>query len=274
MEIKKIKHRGIETAYRDTGGEGIPFLLVHGFTGSMLDFRDEITGLNAEGRRVITVDQRGHGDTTNTNNLDDYVWATLVADLLSFIDALRVSKLDILGHSLGGMVVMRTVLASPELFRSVILMDTSAEDLGGDFGIPEEMHPAIREQGVQMLKEFMHEREVSSEEQNGIDLLGHEEHHRRIKQKLVQMDPDAFIGLQPQFRLQQGILKALKTLALPTTIMVGEADAPFRKPSDHMHETIPGSTLVKIPNAHHCPQYENAPAWRETIAAHFARVEG
>jgi pimeloyl-ACP methyl ester carboxylesterase len=39
-----------------------------------------------------------------------------------------------------------------------------------------------------------------------------------------------------------------------------------------MANTIPGAELVTIPFAAHCPQYENADAWRRAIDAHLARA--
>lgn len=58
----------------------------------------------------------------------------------------------------------------------------------------------------------------------------------------------------------------------PTTIIVGEEDEPFLEPSKDMAQVMAGSNLVIIPLAAHCPQYENAPAWREAIAMHFADI--
>ena len=99
----KLKHSNIETHYLDSGGDGSPFILVHGFTGSLLDFLDEFEGL-AHHRRTILLDQRGHGESTNSGNLNDYCLDVLVDDLISFIETLKLPPVDILGHSLGGMV--------------------------------------------------------------------------------------------------------------------------------------------------------------------------
>ena len=271
MELKKQKHNGIETAYRDTGGDGIPFLLVHGFTGSMLDFEDEIEALGKH-RRTIIMDQRGHGGSTNSREPSSYNLPTLVDDLLSFIDALNLQKLDILGHSLGGMVVMRAVLARPDLFRSMLLMDTSAEGLNGNMKLPESFYPVIREKGVQTLLGNMKEREKTPSEQNGIDYLGEAEHWRRIELKLTQMDPEAFIGLQVGLSDQVAVLEDLKTLHCPTTILLGENDTAFIEPSKRMYSRLSDSEYVEISYASHCPQYESAKGWRDTIQHHFMRL--
>lgn len=270
MDLRKISHNGVETAYRDTGGDGVPFLLVHGFTGSMLDFEDELEQLSKD-RRVILMDQRGHGASSNTGRPEHYRVEALVDDLLSFINAVELTRADILGHSLGGMVVMRAVLTAPELFRSVVLMDTSAEPLKdeGEAPFPEKLYGAIREQGVQIVMPGIRGRTRPPAETRGVAHLGEDEHFRRLETKLSQMDPEAFIGLMANLKDQVGVLDRLDAIACPTTVLFGDDDLPFIEPSRLMHKRVVGSKLAEIPTAAHSPQYENAPAWRSAIAEHL-----
>lgn len=267
----KLKHRNIETYYVDTGGDGTPFLLVHGFTGSSLDFLDELDSFSIK-RRTLLLDQRGHGETTNSASIGDYNLDTLVADLISFIETLGLPPLDILGHSLGGMVVMRAVLLRPELFRSLILMDTAAEQLDTGPSMPDKIKQKILDNGVQVLKAIMKQATPTQEVQNGIDQVGESEHWRRIEQKLEQMDPMAFFGLTEALGKQTSVLADLSRITCPTTIIVGAADAAFITPSNKMAKAIKHAKLITIPDAAHCPQYENRDAWVEAIEGHFAAL--
>ena len=97
--------------YDEQGSGEPPLLLLHGFTGAALDFVDVIPAL-AAARRVVAYDQRGHGDSTNTGDASTYTFDQLTADLASFADA-RVSAtpFDLLGHSMGGIISLRYVLA-------------------------------------------------------------------------------------------------------------------------------------------------------------------
>ncbi len=119
-----IANGKIQTAYHDVGS-GPPFVFVHGFTGSKLDFCDQLEWFE-DTRRSIAFDQRGHGESSNYG---PYSFDQLVADLLGFLDQLGIEQCDLLGHSLGGMVAMRAVLKHPRRFRSLILMDTAAEKI-------------------------------------------------------------------------------------------------------------------------------------------------
>jgi pimeloyl-ACP methyl ester carboxylesterase len=104
--------------------------------------------------------------------------------------------------------------------------------------------------------------------QAGIDFLGEEEHWRRIRWKLDRMDREAFVGLMAGMG-DNDVLAELGRLRCKTTILVGEHDSPFIEPSTKMAEAIPNARLVTIPAAAHCPQYENATAWRAAIDAHL-----
>ena len=85
-----------------TSPAGTPTLvLCHGFTGSSLDFSLEVDALAAD-RRVVTLDQRGHGHSTRTGRLEGYAIEQLSADLTAFLEAVGEGPVDLLGHSMGG----------------------------------------------------------------------------------------------------------------------------------------------------------------------------
>jgi pimeloyl-ACP methyl ester carboxylesterase len=66
--------------WHEERGDGFPFVLVHGFTGSHRDWEGVVDEL-AQGRRVVTLDHRGHGESPNTGEPVDYTFDHLVADL-------------------------------------------------------------------------------------------------------------------------------------------------------------------------------------------------
>src|ERR1700685_1094425 len=124
---KSFHVHGVDLAWSERGSApaGTPTLvLCHGYTGSALDFSLVVDALAAD-RRVVTLDQRGHGYSTKTGHLEGYTIEQLAADLAAFLGTVGEGPVDLLGHSMGGRVVMGAVLAHPELVRSLILMDTS-----------------------------------------------------------------------------------------------------------------------------------------------------
>ena len=261
-----VTHAEIQTAYHDLG-TGAPFVLVHGFTGSKLDFASQL-GWFSGSHRVIAYDQRGHGESSHRA---PYSLARLADDLISFLDAMDLPSCHILGHSMGGMVVLRAILTHPERFRSLILMDTAPHGvhLFSD-AIRKRLVDMVRQDGCQVLFNGMRTREQPPSVQRGIDFLGAHEHWRRIRTKLEQMDPLAFAELGRELGNQNDLTSELSTLHLPTTVIVGQSDEPFVKPSQTLAAQIPEAQLQVIDKAAHSPQYENPVAWRAVIEQHLA----
>jgi len=260
----------LQTAYNEcaTGSSHAPVIFVHGFTGSKLDFQDQLAWFSDD-RRVIAFDQRGHGETSNATPYDFY---TMANDLFGLMDAIDIERAHILGHSMGGMVVLRAVIAQPERFASMILMDTSPGPVQlFDEKTRAALNEVVLEHGCAALFEGMQANRQPRSVKRGIAFLGEEEHWRRIRVKLEQMDPEAWVALTALLGDHPSVLSSLARLEVPTTIMVGAKDKPFLAASKQMAETLPNAELVRIPRAGHSPQYENADLWRSAIQSHLAK---
>ncbi len=268
LETKTISHSGITTAYYDEG-QGQPLLLLHGFTGSKLDFHDQVAWFSNR-YRVIVPDNRGHGESTNTQDETSYTLETLAQDLGSFIDALALKDVHLLGHSMGGRVVMRYALEHHRSLASLVLMDTSSVPFPAPEGMRETMQGMLQEEGTSGLIKMMREAPRTAEVQAGIDLVGEEEHWRRVEEKLGQMDRLAYPSLGMALGTAPDITASLAELSCHTTVIVGAADLPYREISGKMAEIIPNARLAVIEGAAHCPQYENASQWREELDIHLS----
>jgi pimeloyl-ACP methyl ester carboxylesterase len=270
LESKTIEHNGITTSYYDEG-QGSVLLMLHGFTGSKLDFHDQLSWFT-DSYRVIVPDIRGHGESTNLEEEEGYSLQHLVDDLSSFIETMGLRDIHLLGHSMGGMVVIRYALANAGKLSSLILMDTSSAPLKMPEGMREMFRATIAKEGISGLIKLMRSAPKTDEVQNGIDYLGEQEHWLRVEEKLGQMDLLAYRKLGMELGTSNDLTATLSELEYPTTIMVGEADVPFVQPSRAMANVIRGAKLKIIPGAAHCPQYENAGAWREVIDCHLREM--
>jgi pimeloyl-ACP methyl ester carboxylesterase len=245
-------------------------LLLHGFTGSKLDFHDQLAWFT-DAYRVVVPDNRGHGESTNTEDEASYTLDKLVDDLGSFISALGLKDIHLLGHSMGGMVVLRYAISHHQELASLMLMDTSSAPLTMREGMREIFKSAIEKQGLQGLIDLMRSAPMTDEVKNGVDFLGEEEHWNRIEEKLGQMDMIAYTALATELGTATNITGSLASISCPTTVLVGEADEPFVEPSRIMAGKVPNAELHIISGASHCPQYENSSRWKAVISAHLAR---
>lgn len=267
-----VSNSGIQTAYHDLSQHEEtrpPFVLVHGFTGSKLDFADQLEWFS-DRARVIAYDQRGHGESSNHGPYEEQ---RFVADLIGLLDCMELPSIDLLGHSFGGMIAMRAALDHPDRIRSLILMDTSAGPLQMfPEGVRQRLNTLVAEQGCEAMLETMRGSKPTAPAKRGIDFLGESEHWRRIEAKLSQMDCDAFRDIGEYFGERENLLGRLEQLTGPVTVIVGAEDQGFLEPSRAMAAAIPNSTLDVIPEAAHSPQYENPTRWRDAVRGHLERA--
>lgn len=120
-------------AYRRFGsGTGVPLVLALRFRGT-IDHWDPafLDALGAE-RDVIVFDNIGHG---RTNGIAPTTMAALAGGLTEFVDALGLAEVDLLGWSLGGIVVQAATLQRPDLVRRLVVAGSSPG--GGVPGMPQ-----------------------------------------------------------------------------------------------------------------------------------------
>ena len=103
-------------------GSGRPIIILHGILGISDNWVTFGKKLAEQGYHVIIPDQRNHGHSPHSQAFNYYA---LVDDLAEFIDNLGLQNPLLMGHSMGGKVVMRYTLENPDLVSGVILVDVS-----------------------------------------------------------------------------------------------------------------------------------------------------
>ncbi|WP_439139807.1 alpha/beta fold hydrolase [Roseicyclus sp.] len=96
-----------------------PILIAHGLFGSARNWGVIARRLSDQGRRVVTVDMRNHGDSPWEGN---HSYPDLAEDLAQVIAA-HGGQADVLGHSMGGKAAMALALTHPTLVRRLIVAD-------------------------------------------------------------------------------------------------------------------------------------------------------
>jgi pimeloyl-ACP methyl ester carboxylesterase len=275
--FQKAELNGLTVGYAEAGSGTRPLVLLHGFTGSKLDFAPRLAELAKTGR-VLIPDLRGHGDSSNTGDAKGYSLGQCASDLLGFLAKLDIAECDLLGHSMGGMVALRAVLADPQRIASLILMDTAARAPDGIRRETLEVGGQVaRTVGMARLSEILREHAANDEHRTVAD--------RRLQVELGDayweswrypnyrsMDAIAFGAFGAAMFDQEPMLDRLTEIACPTLVMVGDGDSGFLASSEELARGIPGAKVAMIPNAGHQPQLENPDAWLDAIRAHLTLV--
>jgi pimeloyl-ACP methyl ester carboxylesterase len=102
-----------------------PVILLHGVTGHARTWDDEARALSAT-RRVVALDQRGHGDSDPAPD-GDYTTATLCDDLATFIDSLGLAQVSLVALSMGGRVAIAYAGRYPSRVSRLVVVDIGPE---------------------------------------------------------------------------------------------------------------------------------------------------
>src|SRR3954454_4873071 len=105
MELKMPSfHNGaVEIAYLDEG-EGDPIVLVHGFASSKnvnWVYPSWVSDLKEDGRRVIALDNRGHGDSAKLYDAEDYEIAVMANNIVALLPHHKLDRADVMAYSQG-----------------------------------------------------------------------------------------------------------------------------------------------------------------------------
>ncbi len=135
---------GIELAFTDFGGEGVPLLLMPGLTSNRHAFVGLVrTGLTQH-VRLIVVDMRGRGESDKPAT--GYSMADHAKDIIGLMDVLGIQQVVIGGHSFGGMMSWYIAAHYPERVRACVVIDAGLEV--ADRSVVEKIRPSLDRLGV------------------------------------------------------------------------------------------------------------------------------
>jgi len=275
MRTRTIEANGLTFTIDEAGEGGRPFLLMHGFTGSRLDFVDHLDRLAELGFHAVSPDARGHGASDQPAGSDQYsidIWAS---DVVAIIEALGWSRCVLLGHSVGGMAAQIVVVDRPELVEALILMDTTH---AGIPGLQSEMMPlafeVIDEGGMAALGEVMREMGGALGATEAAKALAERDPAREAAGwvRFAELSPDMWKAMAPLAVENPDRLAGLAAVSVPTLVLVGDQDIPFIAGSEAMAEVIPGAQLVELPDSGHSPQVENPGPWWDAVSGFLAQL--
>jgi len=256
---------GLEIAYRDIA-EGFPVVLVHGYTGNSRNWA--LTApLLAEHFRVISMDLRGHGLSEKPKREEDHTYPQMAEDVHKLLRHLQVDQACVVGHSMGGRVVQELVLAHPEMFGALVLVDTMGETV-----------PARREEMLRLTQfareygmEATFDEHVRTSALTGT-LADNPSFVKVWREQFLMTSLEAYIGCVTSAMGMEPTLQRLSSLAMPAMVICGENDAPFLGPTSRLHEALSDSVYEIIEGCGHSPQLEKPKQFNELLLGFLTRI--
>lgn len=239
MPILQVNN--IELDYEDYG-EGEVLLLLHGLGSTKKDWDAQVPFFSKT-YRVITLDLRGHGNSTKPKN--DYGVALMTEDVKRFLDQLHIKKATIVGFSMGGAVAFQMATSYPDYLDNLVIVNS-----GPDFN-------AMGKIGEELLKNRTHFLETKGleplakeiafnmfPEDHQIDLRN--EFETRCKNNEYNAYYKSFVTL-----MDWGLGDAIKNIKTRTLVVASDMDyTPVSFKEDYVKK-LPNATLVVIENSRH-----------------------
>jgi pimeloyl-ACP methyl ester carboxylesterase len=120
--MPSFRNGAVEIAYLDEG-EGEPIVLVHGFASTKnvnWVYPAWVSELKKNRRRVIALDNRGHGDSAKLYDPAQYSIPIMAGDVTALMDHVGIARADVMGYSLGARMTAWLALKAPQRLRSAI----------------------------------------------------------------------------------------------------------------------------------------------------------
>ena len=270
----------MELAVQRSGpDDGVPVLVLHGFTGSgaamaPLTRRLAAAGSPGPALRVIALDLVGHGDSDAPDDLELYRVGAMADQVAAMAGALAYKTFHLVGYSMGGRVALSLGCAAPQRLRSLTLIGASA-------GIADpaerrrrrETDSCRAEQITVDLKAFVDDW-MADPLFAGQAALG-EAHLRAARAQRLASDPAGLARslLAGGSGAMSPLHERLGRCEMPTLLVVGAHDTKFCAIAEQLVAALPRGDVVRVDGAGHAAHLERPDATAAEIAEFIAGVE-
>lgn len=240
---------------QDSGGEGRPVILIHGWPLSGEAWQNQTGALVDAGYRVLTYDRRGFGRSDKPASGFDY--DTLASDLAGLIEDRQLSDVTLVGFSMGGGEVARYIANHGERkLRSVVFAAAVPPYMMQTPDNPE--GPLTKEKAEEMESNLRADRDGFFDQftkdffsANGILKVTEAERQEAIA-LCKQSDQTAALGCMEAFGTTD-FRDDLRAVTVPTLVIHGDADGivPLAGSGQRTHAAIASSKLVVVEGAPH-----------------------
>ncbi len=238
----------------DSGGNGRPVVLIHGWPLSGLSWSEQTSALKEAGFRVIAYDRRGFGESDPG---DKYDYDSLADDLDNILTELDLSDVALVGFSMGGGEVARYASRHGEdrlhsvVFAAAIPPFLLKSDDNPDGPLTEEAAAGMRK-GLEADRDAFLEDFITTFFSADDDLKVPDEQREKALTLCKQSDQEAALGCMDAFS-RTDFRTDLAKITVPTLVIHGDSDVivPLEGSGRRTHDAIEGSELVVLEGAPH-----------------------
>ncbi|GAB4575184.1 MAG: 2-succinyl-6-hydroxy-2,4-cyclohexadiene-1-carboxy late synthase [Anaerolineae bacterium] len=254
-------------------GDGVPLVLLHGFTGSTENWHGQIERLSHH-YTVIAIDLPGHGRTASPPDPERYRMAHVAADLHKLLTSLTAAPVNLLGYSMGGRLALYFALHYPDMVMSLVLESASpgladAAAQAARRAQDEALARRIETEGIPAFVDYWENIPLFESQRRLPETV-----RAALRQQRLANNP---VGLANSLRgmgtgVQPSLWDRLPELTRPALLMAGELDTKFVGIAREMHALLPQSQLIIVPDAGHTIHLEQPQALEIQVQMFILRV--
>jgi 3-oxoadipate enol-lactonase len=262
--------------YYEEVGQGTPILFVHEFASDHRGWEPQMREFGKR-HRCITYSARGYMPSDVPADPDVYSYHHVMRDAVALLDHLRIDAAHLIGLSMGGYTSLQVALNHPQRVRSLVLAGTGS---GSERWYTQDFHKHARELGDQ----FEREGSAAVARSYGMgpsrlpfmlkDPRGFTEFTARLAEHDAQGSANTSRGFQGARPSLYDFADAIRKLAVPALIVVGDEDERCIEPSLFLKDALPASGLVVLPKTGHVVNLEEPDKFNALVGDFLARVEG
>lgn len=245
--------------YTDSGGAGVPVVLLHAFPLNSKMWEPQIASLG-DRFRFVALDLSGFGDSNAPE--EGYSMAAWAREVQAVLDEIGADKVVLVGLSMGGYLAFECLRRFRERVSALVLADTRAEaDPPEGIEKRTKQQAMVRDGGRDELIAALTAALISdATTSNKPDVVA-------TLRDLMDNPAAGFVGALEAMKNRPDSSDELARIDVPTLVIVGENDA--ITPPDaarKIHEHVAGSRLVVIPEAGHLSNLEAPEAFNGALA--------
>ncbi len=246
-----------------------PILLLHGTNQSSHSW-DLVSLALASSYHVFALDQRGHGDSEWSRELN-YSTTAMADDAIAFAKDRELKRPIVVGHSMGGRVALLAALRQPDFARALVLVDSG---------------PEMNTSGGRTIRNFIHNnREFDNLDQFIDNVVAYDPYRKRehvertVKYNMFQRADGKYVSKNDHRRLvdSRTAIGLDDVSALPHPVLVvrgGNSNVFTPDAGQRLVGALPDARLVTVPNCGHNVHSQNTPGFLAAVEPFLDEVAG
>jgi pimeloyl-ACP methyl ester carboxylesterase len=263
--------------YYEEVGAGTPVVFVHEFAGDFRTWEPQLRYFTRS-HRCVTYSQRGYPPSDVPSDPNRYGQDIARDDVIAVMDALKIEKAHVVGHSMGAYTALHVGMRYPQRCISIVAagcgwgstpdigkreaMKAMAAEAGKMFAEEDIASAAAKYADAPMRQAFKHK-----------DPRGYAEFAKMLAEHSAHGHAMTMLNLQLKRPTLWEMEANLKRIQVPLLVIVGDEDDLCLDGSVFLKRTVPSAALLVIPRAGHTVTSEEPAAFNAALAELFAAAE-